>query len=360
MSWGSVELRYVRGIAPRNLDAFDFTKMTAINTCPKWGIVRYAKHKVMHGPGEGRAMALEAGKAMHECFAALRLYSLLIQHHKPDLFAYHAKRLFGNIEGLANELILIASHPGGDDVSRARNFCLAVLEAQGYQDDPMDKRRTYSNLEAALLYYIQRWDFRRYPVWVRDVEDTTSDVGIELPFAVHVTGTGDKSVREFLFTGRIDGIHTNGFGGELIAQENKTASRLGPAWYMSWHTSHQVSGYLMAASLYSEAPVRRAQVVGLTLPLAREMYNSMHIEDVRRTDEQLQSWLEWVEHTVLMHDANIDNPVDAPMYTHSCNRYFRPCSLIPMCASPKDEQRDMLNEMHTDEWSPLDEVSTGD
>ena len=60
------------------LPTYDHTKLSAINTCPTWGIVRYDMHLRM--PGQGRALALEAGTAMHECFAFIRLVTLLQQH----------------------------------------------------------------------------------------------------------------------------------------------------------------------------------------------------------------------------------------------------------------------------------------
>jgi hypothetical protein len=49
-----------------------------------------------------------------------------------------------------------------------------------------------------------------------------------------------------------------------------------------------------------------------------------------------------------------DNPYDAPKYTHSCNRYFRPCAFIPFCDADDEEQHTIVQEMETDEWSPLE------
>ena len=46
--------------------------------------------------------------------------------------------------------------------------------------------------------------------------------------------------------------------------------------------------------------------------------------------------------------------VSAPMFTHSCNRYFRPCSFVPLCTAPPEEQRDILEEMEVQKWSPLE------
>ena len=68
-----------------NLHAFDFTKMSAINTCPTWGIIRYGYHKVFSTTSG--AMALEAGSACHEVFAAARDFDILEYSNRayPDI-----------------------------------------------------------------------------------------------------------------------------------------------------------------------------------------------------------------------------------------------------------------------------------
>ena len=55
-----------------HLPTYDNTKLVGINTCPTWGILRYSMHKRM--PNVKREMALEAGTAGHEGFAAVRWY----------------------------------------------------------------------------------------------------------------------------------------------------------------------------------------------------------------------------------------------------------------------------------------------
>src|SRR3954469_22978120 len=57
------------------IPAFDFTKLNALNTCPRYGLIRYDQHKRM--PSEDRNTALEMGSAAHECFAAIRYFELL-------------------------------------------------------------------------------------------------------------------------------------------------------------------------------------------------------------------------------------------------------------------------------------------
>ena len=53
---------------------FDNTKLVALNTCPTWGIIRYEHHRTYLSGN--RAMALEAGGAAHQAFAAVRLCDL--------------------------------------------------------------------------------------------------------------------------------------------------------------------------------------------------------------------------------------------------------------------------------------------
>lgn len=339
--------------ADRHLPAFDHTKLSAINSCPRYGILRYAHHKEI-ASAQGlryRNMALEAGTVMHQCFSAIRLWQLgYAQNHMP-LMHHHGTRLFG-VDRWAQ--ISNAMMDGGIDDAPAslRSAALETLSTSGFIDDDGDKRRTYSNLETSLLYYTQRWDHARYPVWVREPDNALSDVGIEIAFDMVIEHDG---VSLFRYTGRVDGIHTD-TNGELLIQENKTASRLGTAWRMAFNTSHQVTGYCVAASVFTHAPVSRALVLGVSIPLPRTLSEGLAIEPVTRPTYAVTQWLAWLLHTVQMHDAHVNDPLSAPMYSHSCNRYFSPCSMIPLCAADADEQRLILSEMAHSEWSPLNEA----
>ena len=48
------------------------------------------------------------------------------------------------------------------------------------------------------------------------------------------------------YCGKIDGVHE--WENDLIVAENKTASRLSDSWRMPFAISHQVTGYIVAAS----------------------------------------------------------------------------------------------------------------
>jgi hypothetical protein len=211
-------------------------------------------------------------------------------------------------------------------------------------------------MEEAIYVYVNRWHWD-HPVWMRDASDPTSDVGIEIPFDVRVQITSsaraEVETTTFRLTGRIDGIHWN-TRHELTIHDNKTASRLNDAWSQSFLLSHQVTGYCVAATVFAQHPVNNAEILGLALPLPKTYDFGGYIrEPVSRHEWHYSRWVDWLVHTIAMARQYKDNPYDAPKYTHSCNRYFRPCSFIPFCDTDPEEQHRIVDEMVTDEWSPL-------
>lgn len=351
------------------LPTFDNTKLVAINTCPLWGIVRYTHHKTF-SEGVGRSMALEAGGAAHEVFAAHRLYSFLEfgptffgnanEGEIERAFVATGERVFG--EQRFGEM-LGAVDPREDFRTRCQQFSLTALYNCGFYDDPGDKRRTTTNIEEMCIAYMDKFDWsKQLPYWDGDLL-----IGIEIPVDVVVQieyedykeywdGTSsDTNTILIRFIGKADGIHyMDETRDRLRIHENKTASRLGDAWEMSWETNHQPTGYMIALSAILKHEIRNALMLGTCLPLPKSYaINGISRVTVRRDHWQIVEWFQWLLHTTLLHEQYKDDPTNAPMYTHSCNRYFRPCSLIALCATPPDDRVEMYNEMATDEWSPL-------
>ena len=326
-----------------HLPTYDNTKLQAINVCPVWGIVRYQMHKSPRY--SGRALALEAGSAMHEVFAWVRLCTL--GQASQGALGYHGARLFGQKRWLE----ITKDVRDFRTLDGCKSGAITVLNTSGYYDDPRDKRRTLSNLEECALAYIDRWRFDQ-PVWRRDQHDDTADVGIEIPFDIVCDLVTAVSSRQFRFTGKIDGIHQH--HDRLAVHENKTAARLNEAWHMSFHTSSQITGYCIAASVYSGEQIKVADVLGLSVPMPRSYeYGGFIRDSFIRHDYHFERWAHWLNNTVAMYELYADNPYEAPQYTHSCNRYYRPCSLIPFCDNNSDEQHAAIDEMITVEWSPL-------
>lgn len=338
--------------------AYDNTKLVAINTCPTWGILRYGMHKTMSGEGS-RAMPLEMGSAAHEVFAAVRLWQLRAYQKQTVLSEFHGPRLFGAARFQA---MLNSVDEREDERAQSLAFCLTALETSGFYDDPSDRRRTMTNLEEACIAYIDRWDWNRAPVWIRDPSDPCSDIGIELPFDVLITFTlEDGTVHKFRFIGKADGLHMTKELDEVILHENKTASRLDDAWRQSFHLNSQPTGYMIALGVWAEAPIRKGDIFGMSVPLPKNYdFGGLVREPVNRYSHHFERWFDWFLHTALLERSYADDPMAAPKYTHSCNRYFRPCSMIPFCDADDEEQRVILSEMREDEWTPLAEVYAGD
>lgn len=350
-----------------HLTPYDHTKLSAINTCPTWGILRYSIHKRM--PGSARAMALEAGAAAHEAFAAVRWYQYQMFQVKGKVqktnSQMHGIRLFGEarferMQGVLSE--------GSTHRTNSINFAIEALESCEFYDDIGDNRRTISNISESIIAYIDAYDFERYPIWIRDKDDPLSDIGIEIPFDIvvdieweehNLTGIGDAWHQETFqarFTGKLDGLHWN--RDELIIIEEKTGARLDDSWLSQWILSNQITGYCVAAQTFTGEPCLHALVSGMRIPIGRIPAESIRREYVPRKPIMFEKWACWFVTSALMEQQWKDNVVDAPMYTHSCNRYFRACSFLPFCAADSVEEKEqIIEEMEFDQWDVLAEGS---
>ena len=117
----------------KDLPWFDNTTLVAINTCPTYGMIRNVNDLAM--PGGGRAMALEAGSASHEFYAAVRIYELIVTRDLPVHALVCAKRLFKDetVEKMYGHL-----GRGEDERVTGMNFCLEALYSSGFYNNPDD------------------------------------------------------------------------------------------------------------------------------------------------------------------------------------------------------------------------------
>ena len=347
-----------------HLPAYDHTKLMNINVCPTWGILRYSMHKRM--PNTKRQMPLEAGSAAHEGFAAVRWYqySVFDQPVKVINAEMHGHRLFGRDR--FNQMLRTIS---GTATHRTNtiNFAIEAVESCGFYDDITDHNRTISNITEALISYIDAYDMERYPIWVRDPKDPETDIGIEITFDIVVEieyelapdeswpiATDHEHYLKCRFTGKLDGLHYN--KKELIIIEEKTGAKLDEHWLSQWILSHQITGYCLAASTFTGLAFNHALVSGMRIPIGKVPAEGIRKEYVPRDTLMFEKWANWFVTSINMEQQWRDNVIDAPMYTHSCNRYFRSCSFLPFCAADSVEEKELIiSEMEHDEWSPLNE-----
>lgn len=345
-----------------HLPTYDHTKLSAINTCPTWGILRYTHHKKM--PGASRAMALEAGSASHEGFAAVRWYQYKYYQCKTEVqhsnAIHHGHILFPN--GRFDRMLSVISE-SATHRTNCINFTIEAIESTDFYDDISDNRRTISNISESIIAYIDAVDFERYPVWIRDETDPLTDIGIEIPFDVVVDikygdtdyqDAEDKDMK-VRFTGKLDGLHIDPKkDNQLLIEENKTGARLDDSWLAQWILSNQITGYCIASQTFTGLPCTYAIVSGMRIPIGKNAHEGIRKEPVNRKPIMFEKWGTWFATSILMEQEWKDNVADAPMYTHSCNRYFRSCAFLPFCASDtKEEKLEIIAEMELDEWSPL-------
>lgn len=348
---------------------YDYTKLTAINTCPTWGVLRYALHKTdTPMTYTGRNLAIECGKACHDFFAALRMWTLLNSSFymtqppdfSDDLLHKHGNKLFGRDRWDS----MLQQPQDADPQTNALNFALDALHTTGYYDDPSDRKRTMSNMEASCIAYLQRYFQSNMPVAVKG-----DLIGVEIPFVLEVTRyskydaagksylhEGWRSATTHYYCGRIDGVHRYSTG--LAVAENKTAAQLSSSWTTSFAISAQVTGYTIAGTELFGEEVNDAIVMGTQIPLPRDVFAGVKFEPQTRTMSDRLRWAEWFFHSIETYERYVATPTLAPRYSHSCNRFFSACQFIPFCASTREEQDSILEEMRVDEWSPLDHLDT--
>lgn len=327
------------------LPYYSHSIVDAILTCPKWGLIRYGDRKYFKS--SYRALALEAGSAMHEVFSALRLWQLYRLQGLPDHFNHHAIRLYGQprVEACFWE------KPNPRD--EALSFCFEILNSGDYYDDPKDRIRTMANMEETTIKYVDTMMpmMDRNPIWVADPKDATAPVGIEIAFDMVV----DDAIR---YIGTIDAIINRNDTKRL--EENKTASRLDEAWREAFRVNFQPTGYTVAGRLVTgDHTITATKVIGIKIKQTRSAEDMLTFVE-HRDDEQFADWYNTLYYTHNLAMTYADNRLAAPMFTHSCNRYFRPCGFIDLCAGSHEDQEMMYEAMETTPLSPSEAAVLGE
>lgn len=349
-------------VHPSGLRSFDNVKLVALSTCPTFGIVRYDHHKTYKSAK--RNMALETGTACHEAFAAVRLADLYMfgnefyEHSHPELdmrdVALNRMVALHGEERAAQWQKVLES---GEDYERAIMLCaLDAFGSSAFYDDPEDNRRTTPNIEEALIVYVGKYPLgKRLPV-VQQVNDYLF-VGVEISVDTYLRIETDDEAYEYNFTGRIDGVLWHDDAQDFVEiEDDKTTSRLGDGWRQQWAVAHQMTGYCIAATCLLGKPVTRGKVRGLAIPIPKTYdYGGCIEEPFHRDERAFEDWARWLIHTDLTTREYVDTPTRAPMFTHSCFRYFSVCPMLMYCDSPIDEREAMLEEMDVERWSPLEE-----
>lgn len=366
----SISMRECTDITDRG---YDFSLLNAVSTCPFYGIVRHIKNKVFNNTD--RNLALECGELCHKCFAAYRAYSIYQRGeglNKPVLceigFNYLVKLFQQNINFELDEdsirqiigEILVQCNEKTTLLAKYTLFSDWIIDNSGYYEDPDDKKRTIANIKDSLLNYCGNFinQVQTEPVWIENEEDVNSKIGIEIPFNYEVDITyNDNQVKTVHFIGRLDGLHYRlSDNDSLIVHENKTASRLDDSWSDQWFKSHQITGYCLAASYFTNNICLQARVLGMQIPQPKFSGVGYRTERVDRDTKSFDDWARWVLHCTEIIDDYKDTPELAPMNTHACCKYYKACAFLPLCVDNAENRKRVIEtEMVDSPWSPLDD-----
>lgn len=327
----------------KHLFAFSYSIVESILTCPVYGLIRYYKRK--YYPTR-RNVPLEAGSQMHEVFAAIRLWQLWRKQDLRKHFEYHGARLFNSKEKPTR---FQDAFRRMDDSPRDEllSFCYKIINSGDFYDDPDDRMRTIANMEESTIRYVDEMMARMKPgnraaakVWVADVNDPTAPVGIEQTLDVIVEWKGQK----IRYIGTIDGLMIQyDFPDAIMVDENKTASRLDEAWREAWKVKSQPTAYLYMAKLLTGMPGTKVRILGIKIKQTRSAEDfDAFIEE--RSDYQLADWARSLLFCAKIVADYGEQPLDAPQFTHSCNRYFRACTFVDLCAAEPEDREDIYND----------------
>ena len=292
-------------------------------------------------PQHARALALEAGEAMHQFFAAMRVWQLHKMQKLPDHAMTAGVRLFG--EDRWKSIWKNAMKLSGD-IDQIGQLAVDILNTSGYFDDPKDTTRTLANMQtAAVVYARETYPYlHAWPIWTADLKSPHKPIGIEQVFDCVLEYTDGYRLR---FIGTLDGILCNTSKGNRITMaDNKTASRMDKGWIESQKMRHQYTGYMACGMAIFGIEMWHARVYGCKL---KPMYRGedVHIEPIKRTPDDVQHWANWVRRQVEIFDEYHIDWEHAERRTHSCNRYFRPCALIPFCCDTPEGRRQQWDQM---------------
>jgi len=343
----------VRPTLPEEIEA-DMPYVTssmveALNTCPRWGLINNVQSRSF--TTGYRQMALEAGSLMHDVFAAFNFYSLAVTQELPEHANYHASQLFGkdrwDFIDFTN-LVKKKSNP-------LEALAYAMIASSEFYDDPDDKNRTLANLEhcAVMLADYFLMNHVKFPIYVADPEDCTAPVGVEQSLDVVFEIEYDNGeVRPLRFIGLADTVYHNTVTNNVTLGEYKTASSMNDAWLESFRTRHQLSAYTGALEASFDNVSFNTILTGSAVPVRKTTAPVQHFS-IERDRSNVMDFLFAADYATHFIEAfqGVD-AVAAPMFTHSCNRYFRPCAMLDLCSSDKVDQVVMWEQMHIKERSP--------
>lgn len=348
------------------LPIFSFNTLDKIERCPTYGVVSGLLHRTM--AISETSLALEAGSACHQGFAAIRIRDAYEQG-EIELALQAQQKLITDGERDSDLEDMLAEDDDDFRMHLRRAYVLEVFDRYGFLEDPRDKRRTINNLSNSLGHVVEEWPWGKYapgvlPKRLWEGGEAFNELGIEYKFALRIDAEVLGHKLAFVVVGLMDGIHIESRGA-YVPHENKTSSKLDEGYIAGQRMSYQHTTYIVALNtildhlgIEQTAPCQASRLIAVSIPLPKGYGQNFAYanELMHRTDAQFQDWVVWIVNHVYTALQFVDDPMGAPKNTHSCYRFFRACPLLPLCHTDQDERLTVLDEMETRDSNFFDDA----
>ena len=336
-----------------NMPYLTSSMVEAVNTCPRWGII-HSVHGKRFVTGY-RQMALEAGSLMHDVFGALNMAHLGVFRNLPDHMHHHAIMLFGKDrwDYVWRETTAKEQNPTTESIRAFERMAYAIIGTSDFYDDPDDKNRTLANLEHCALELVQYWLYAlaRFPIYVTDENNPERPVGVEMSldtvFEFNGQPFGYDEIIKLRTIGLADAVYQNLTNYVTSLGEYKTSASMNDAWRDAFNTRHQITLYNAQLQAYFPGTLRdhfNTILIGSAIPVRRTSSPVQHFT-VNRDQQNVEEMLRAFLYARRVIDGFNNVPLETPMFTHSCNRFFRKCSLMDLCTAAREDQEEMLATM---------------
>lgn len=279
---------------------------------------------------------------MHQVFGGVRCWQLFAKQK----LAHHASLVAARVIGEDRWAAAMAEAANYADESEALGaLCSSILYTANWEDDPSERNRNMHAFELCAYKYVNEVlpYMDDYPIYVEDRKNPKCQVGIEQVFDVVLTYTDGHQIR---YVGTIDGLvqAVRVKDQPWMLEDNKTSVRLDTAWRDSFNMSHQVTGYCASSTAVFGFAVMRNRIIGSKIKPTGGADDYIAFNPLERNGDMIQAWAAWMYDTERTYTRYENDYENAPTYTHSCNRYFRTCALMPFCTDTADGRRETYEE----------------
>jgi len=203
---------------------------------------------------------------------------------------------------------------------------LALFSSYG-EFDAGDSAKTAIAMAGALLAYCFQYPFE--DDFVKPIQISPSRSGIEFSFALPLPLNHPVTGDPIMFAGRSDMICAYKETGDIMIEDDKTASQLGSSWSRQWDMDSQMAGYIYAAHQFG-IPVIGGIFRGVSI--LKNGYGHAQVIQTRHEWELARWYEEFLNDVYAMLKAWESGVFSQTLDKAACAAYSG-CSFKPVCSS---------------------------